>query len=74
MDDILIANTCSLRMKAIIEHLRSGQEDEIWNELAPIKEIDDNHPDTYFLMTNYYEPTMAVRTTQRQSDPQCIIN
>jgi hypothetical protein len=57
-----VASTC---LRATIEHLRSGQEDEIWNELAPIKEIDDNHPETYFWTTNYYEPTMAVQTTQR---------
>ena len=57
-----VASTC---LKASIEHLRSGQEDEIWNELAPIREIDDNSPNTFFWTTNFYESTMALQTTQR---------
>lgn len=60
-----LQNVASLCLQNSIEHLRSGQEDEIWRELAPIREIDENRPNTYFWTTNFYEANMAVQTTQR---------
>jgi hypothetical protein len=59
------SNHPSQVLKASIEHLRSGQEPESWNELAPLRMLDDNHPNTYMWTTNVYEPAMAAKTSAR---------
>jgi hypothetical protein len=58
-------NAASTCLQATIEHLRSAQEDEIWNQLAPIQMIDVNRPNTFMWTTNYYESQMANQTTAR---------
>jgi hypothetical protein len=58
-------NVASPNLMASIDTLYAAHSDALWDMLVPIKDLPLNTPRTFFWMTQIYEPTMAIPTTQR---------